>query len=156
MIELLPLSDAEREFLARGQAARRLPSPHLTRALAARLAARLGMSLDVRGSAATDAPERVDVPRWRRDSRLDSLWLARRLGGRQARGLPAPEQAGLTRTLDQTLAECLLDGAEDFEPASQSNWRVCWDGLDVELALTLPSGRASLQRWAMGVIRDAR
>ncbi|MCU0923734.1 MAG: hypothetical protein MUF16_25995 [Burkholderiaceae bacterium] len=156
MIELLPLSDAEREFLARGPAARRLPSPHLTRALAARLAARLGMPLDVRGTAATDAPERVDVPRWQRDARLDSLWLTRRLGGRQTRGLPVPEQPGLTRMLDQTLAEYLLDGVEDFEPASQSNWRVRWDDLDVDLALTLPSERASLQRWAVGVIRDAR
>lgn len=156
MIELLPLTAAEREFLARGAPVHGLPSPQLTRTLALRLAARLGMAVAVHGTGTANAREHVDVPCWRRDSRLDSLWLARRLGGRQARGLAAPEQPGLTRALDQALAERLLDDAGDLALASESNWRVCWDGEGVELALTLPAERGGLQRWALEVIRDAR
>lgn len=153
MMPLLPLTAEERDFLVRGPALPQLPPPGLTRALGARLAARLGMPLQVLGVAAAAAPNPLAAPHWRRDALLDNLWLTRRLGGRRVRDVTVPEQAGLTRALDHLLAEACLDGAEETSLRSLSRWLVCWEGQRAELVLELPAEHVDLQRWAREVIR---
>lgn len=154
MMQLVPLTVEERDFLARGPTARGLPPQRLTRALATRLSARLRQTVRVDGVAAGVAGDPVETPRWRRDPLLDSLWLTRRLGGRQVRGNAAPPQPGLTRTLDLALAEVWLDGGEGFTLPSTLTWQVAWEGQGAVLALDLPAACAGIGRWASEVIRE--
>ena len=154
MMQLLPLTTEEQDFLARGPLASSLPPERLTRALAARLSARLRQPLRVQ-LIATSAPRGVaNVPQWRRDPLLDTLWLTCRLGGRQVRGAAAPEQPGLTRTLNQLLAETWLDAADELELPRTLGWQIGWPGQSATLELDLPGERRRMKRWALEVIRD--
>lgn len=154
MMQLLPLTAEEQDFLARGPLAPSLPPERLTRALAAWLSARLRQPLQAQGIAISVPRGVADVPQWRRDPLLDTLWLTCRLGGRQVRGAAAPEQAGLTRTLNQLLAETWLDAADDFELPLTFGWQISWPGQSATLELDLPGERTRMKRWAMEAIRD--
>ena len=156
MMQLLPLTAEEEDFLARGLLASSLPPERLTRALGAWLSARLRQPLQVQvQDIATAVPRGVaDVPRWRRDRLLDTLWLTCRLGGRQVRGAAASEQPGLTRTLNQLLAETWLDAADDFQLPRTLGWQIGWPGQSASLELDLPAERGRMERWAMEMIRD--
>ena len=152
MIQLLPLTQEEQNFLAHGKSSRSQPQERLTRALAAWLSARLRLPLQAQGMTASALRRAVDTPQWRREPLLDSLWLTRRLGGRQVRGGAAAEQAGLTRTLDQLLAETWLDAPQEFSRPQALSWQIAWEGQSAVLELDLPDA-AVMKRWAMGVIR---
>jgi hypothetical protein len=154
MMQLLPLTAEEQDFLARGALASSLAPDRLTRALAAWLSARLRQPLRVQGIAAAAPRGVTDVPQWRRDALLDTLWLTCRLGGRQVRGAAAAEQPGLTRTLNQLLAETWLDAADDFELPLTLGWRISWPGRSATLELDLPAERGRMKRWALEMIRD--
>ncbi|MCU0810216.1 MAG: hypothetical protein MUE59_04125 [Thiobacillaceae bacterium] len=154
MMQLLPLTAAEEEFLARGPLASILPPERLTRSLAAWLSARLRLPLQVQGFAIPLPCSVADVPQWRRDPLLDTLWLTCRLGGRQVRGAAAPEQPGLTRTLNQLLAETWLDTGHVFELPLTLGWQIGWPGQSATLELDLPGERRRMKRWALEVIRD--
>lgn len=154
MMQLLPLTAEEEDFLVRGPLASSLPPERLTRGLAAWLSARLRQPLQARGVATTVPCSVADVPQWRRDPLLDTLWLTCRLGGRQVRGAAAPEQQGLIRTLNQLLAETWLDAADEFELPRTLGWQISWPGQSANLALDLPAERRRMKRWAMEMIRD--
>lgn len=154
MMQLLPLTAEEEDFLGRGPLVSSLPPERLTRALAAWLSARLRQPLQVQGVATTVPRSVADVPRWRRDPLLDTLWLTCRLGGRQVRGAAASEQQGLIRTLNQLLAETWLDAADDFELPLTLGWQISWPGHSATLELDLPAERRRMKRWAMETIRD--
>ena len=154
MMQLLPLTAEEEDFLARGPLASSLPPERLTRALAAWLSARLRQPLQVQGVATTVPRSVADVPRWRRDPLLDTLWLTCRLGGRQVRGAAASEQAGLTGTLNQLLAETWLDAADELELPRTLAWQIGWPGQSANLELDLPAEPRRMKRWVLEVIRD--
>lgn len=154
MMQLLPLTAEEEDFLARGPLAPSLPPERLTRGLAAWLSARLRQPLHVQAIATTVPRSVADVPHWRRDRLLDTLWLTCRLGGRQVRGAAASEQAGLTRTLNQLLAETWLDAADEIELPRTLCWQIGWPGQSASLELDLPAGRGRMKRWALEMIRD--
>jgi len=154
MMQLLPLTAEEEDFLARGPLASSLPPERLTRALAAWLSARLRQPLHVQGIATPVSRGMADIPQWRRETLLDTLWLTCRLGGRQVRGAAAPEQPGLTRTLNQLLAEAWLDDADDFELPLTLGWQISWPGQSATLELDLPAERTRMKRWALEMIRD--
>jgi hypothetical protein len=154
MMQLLPLTAEEEDFLARGQLASSLPPERLTRALASWLSARLRQPLQVQDIASAVPRSAADVPQWRRDPLLDTLWLTCRLGGRQVRGAAASEQPGLTRTLNQLLAETWLDAADELELPLTLGWQISWPGQSATLELDLPAERRRMKRWAMEMIRD--
>ena len=154
MMQLVPLSAEEADFLARGPLASRLPPERLTRGLAARLSARLRQPLHVQAIATTVSRSVADVPQWRRDPLLDTLWLTCRLGGRKVRGAAAPEQPELTRMLNQFLAEAWFDAADDFELPLTLAWQISWPGQSATLELDLPGEPRRMRRWALEVIRD--
>jgi hypothetical protein len=154
MMQLLPLTAEEEDFLARGQLASSLPPERLTRALASWLSARLRQPLQVQDIASAVPRSAADVPQWRRDPLLDTLWLTCRLGGRQVRGAAASEQPGLTRTLNQLLAETWLDAADELELPLTLGWQISWPGQSATLELDLPAERRQMKRWAMEMIRD--
>jgi hypothetical protein len=154
MMLLLPLTAEEQDFLARGPLATSLHPERLTRALAAWLSARLRQPLQAQ-VIGTSVPRSVaDVPQWRRDPLLDTLWLTCRLGGRQVRGAAAPEQPGLTRTLNQLLAETWLGAEDDFTLPLTLGWQISWPGQSAILELNLPGEATRMKRWALEVIRD--
>ena len=70
------------------------------------------------------------------------------------RGAAASDQPGLTRTLNQLLAETWLDAADDLELPLTLGWQLSWPGQSATLELDLPGARTRMKRWAMEVIRD--
>jgi len=154
MKQLLPLTAEEEDFIARGPLASSLPPERLTRALAAWLSARLRQPLHVQGIATPVSRGMADIPQWRRETLLDTLWLTCRLGGRQVRGAAASEQPGLTRMLNQVLAETWLDAEDVFDLPMTLGWQISWPGQSATLVLDLPAERTRMKRWALEMIRD--
>jgi hypothetical protein len=153
-MQLLALTPAEAAFLDAWPAVAGGVQGRLERKLAATLTARL--RLPVRAvSQAVEAPaEAPAAPSWHPDAALATLWLTRRLGGRDVRGETSFVPASLLRTLDAALAECWLDRPADAALPPALGWQLTAEGVQAQLRLLLPKNTNEMTRWAREVIRN--
>ncbi len=121
----------------------------LTGALAATLSARLRLPVRLAAGVAGAGADTA-APVWQIDGALSALWLARRLGGRIARGDAPFVPCGLQLTLDAVLAERWLDRPGDV-PAALA-WQLIAEGGAARLALALPAASQDMTRWARETI----
>ncbi len=151
-MRLLELTPAEIAFLA--------APPPVSDGLSARLARKLAMTLSARlrlplGAVALPAPEPVDAvaaPVWQPDAALATLWLTRRLGGRDDVGGGSFVPGSLLHTLDAVLAEGWLDAPAQAAPPALA-WRITTDFMQATLAVRLPHSTTDMTRWAREIIR---
>lgn len=152
-MQLLELTPAEIAFLTTP-----LPVPDglaacLTRKLAATLSARLRLPVQ---ALPQPAPEFVDAPAapaWQPDAALATLWLTRRLGGRDVGGGGSFVPGSFVRTLDAVLAECWLDAPVSGALPRSLAWHITTALTQAPLAVQLPHSSTDMTRWAREVIR---
>ncbi len=152
-MRLLELTPAEIAFLTTPPPASDGLAARLTRKLEATLSARLRLPVQ---AMAQPAPEPVDAPAaptWQPDAALATLWLTRRLGGRDGGGGGSFVPGSLVRSLDAVLAECWLDVPASGTPPPALAWRLTTDPTLATLAVQLPHSPTNMTRWAREVIR---
>ena len=152
-MQLLELTPAEIAFLtAPVPASDGLPA-RLSRKLAATLSARLRLPVQ---AVTQRVPEPVDAPAsptWQPDAALATLWLTRRLGGRDLVGGASFVPGSLVRALDAVLAECWLDAPAQATFPHALGWHITTDLTQATLAVQLPHTTTDMARWAREVIR---
>lgn len=152
-MQLLELTPAEIAFLTTPLPASDSLQPRLTRKLAATLSARLRLPVQ---ALPEPAPERVEAPAaptWQPDTALATLWLTRRLGGRDVVGSGSLVPGSFVRTLDAVLAECWLDAPVSGALPRSLAWHVTTALTQATLAVALPHSSTDMTRWAREVIR---
>ena len=152
-MRLLELSPAEIAFL-------RAPAPasdglqtRLTRKLAATLSARLRLQVQAVPHAVAEPVGAPAAPAWQPDAALATLWLTRRLGGRDGAGGGYFVPGSLIRSLDGVLAECWLDAPAQAALPHSLAWHIATDCTQATLAVQLPHSTTDMTRWAREVIR---
>ena len=152
-MQLLELSPAEIAFL-------RAPVPvseglqaRLARKLAATLSARLRLQVQVMPHVAHEPVGASAAPAWQPDAALATLWLTRRLGGRDTAGGGCFVPGSLIRSLDAVLAECWLDAPAQAALPHALAWHITTDCTQAALAVQLPHSTTDMTRWAREVIR---
>jgi hypothetical protein len=150
-MQLLDLTPAEMAFLTLPAAAPDALQRRLTRKLAATLSARLRLPLQAAPYAAP--AEAAATPTWHPDAALATLWLTRRLGGRQVMGAASGVPPSLIQSLDALLAECWLDAPAQAALPPALAWQLTCDGTQATLAVQLPHTPTDMTRWAREVIR---
>ncbi len=150
-MQLLELSPDEIAFLSLPAAAAGALQQRLTRKLAATLAARLRLPVEMgEAAAAGDAAAR---PVWQPDAALATLWLTRRLGGRHVLGAAPRTPQTLIHTLDAVLAECWLDAPALAALPPALAWHLTCGDTQATLAVRLPHSSTDMTRWAREIIR---
>lgn len=152
-MRLLELTPDEIAFLAAPLPVPDDVSVRLSRKLALILSARLRLPLDVVAQPAPAPADAVAAPVWQPDAALATLWLTRRLGGREMAGSGAIVPGSLLRTLDAVLAECWLDAPAQNMPPHALAWRITTDFMQATLAARLPQTTTDMTRWAREIIR---
>ena len=152
-MQLLELTPAEIAFLTATPPASGGLQTGLTRKLAATLSARLRLPVQ---AIPQPAPKPVDAPvspTWQPDAALATLWLTRRLGGRDVVGGGSFVPGSFVRTLDAVLAECWLDAPAQGTLPPALAWHITTDLTQATLAVQLPHSSTDMTRWAREVIR---
>lgn len=147
------LTPAELAFLTGAATTADSLPDRLTRRLATTLSARLRLAVGLELQPAVQASDRPRAPVWQVDAALATLWLTRRLGGRQVAGAAPFVPRGLIQTLDAALAEGWLDAAGTGTLPAALAWEVRADATRASLAVRLPGDAGEMTRWARGVIR---
>jgi len=156
-MQLLALTAAEIAFLTASpattaDAALDSLRTRLARKLAATLTARLRLPVQLQTMAASAPEPAPPTPIWQPDTALATLWLTRRLGGRQVTGVASFVPPSLLHTLDAALAECWLDTPAQTTPPALA-WRLASDLAQATLVVQLPPHSTDMTRWAREVIR---
>ena len=152
-MRLLELTPAEIAFLTTPPPAPDGLPARLTRKLVATLSARLRLPIR---ALPQPAPELVDAPAapmWQPDAALATLWLTRRLGGRDVGGGGSFVPGSFVRTLDAVLAESWLDAPAQGALPHALAWRITTALTQATLAVQLPDSSTDMTRWAREVIR---
>ncbi|MGE5320084.1 MAG: hypothetical protein ACM3KD_07885 [Hyphomicrobiaceae bacterium] len=149
---LLELTPEEIAFLTAPAAPDGLPT-RLARKLAATLSARLRLPIQATALPATEPASAPTAPCWQPDAALATLWLTRRLGGRDVAGTGSLIPGSLVRALDAALAECWLDAAAHAAPPRVLAWGITTDSTQATLAVQLPHSSTDMTRWAREIIR---
>lgn len=150
-MQLLDLSPDEIASLSLPAAAAGALQQRLTRKLAATLAARLRLPVEMGEAAA--AGDAVPRPAWQPDAALATLWLTRRLGGRHVLGAAPRMPQMLIHTLDAVLAESWLDVPAQAVLPSALAWHLTCGRTQATLAVRLPHSSTDMTRWAREIIR---
>lgn len=149
---LQTLTPAELAFLSAEPVATGELPDCLTPRLAATLSARLRLPVELKPQRVPAPAQERRAPAWHPDAVLATLWLTRRLGGRQAVGVAPFIPRGLLRALDAALAEIWLDTATATPPTAMA-WEIRAHDARAGLTLELPTETVDMTHWAREVIR---
>ena len=152
-MRLLELTPAEIAFLRAPVPASDGLQTRLTRKLAATLSARLHLPVQVTTHLVPEPVGAPAAPAWQPDAALATLWLTRRLGGRDGAGGGSFVPGSLIRGLDAVLAECWLDASAQATLPHALAWHITTDHTQATLAVQLPHSTTDMTRWAREVIR---
>lgn len=151
-MQLLELTPVELAFLNAAPAATAHTQQRLTHHLASVLTARLRLPVTLHEVLTPEPAHALSTPVWLPDAVLASLWLTRRLGGKQVSGVAPFVSHTLIQTLNEVLAECWLDGRIPNALPTALSWHLTADHMQARLAVQFPHHLSDMMNWARGVI----